>query len=130
MAAGEFLAAAGYLFISKHESVQGARNGPRRNAASVVGSSPRHETTGQSSLDISRKLRLDLIYRYVSVLPAVTAPAYSTGDARAAWRVNSHVEFSVAGRNLFRPNQVEYAADPGGPVAIRRSVFATLSWVK
>lgn len=98
--------------------------------ASVVGSSPRHEADLQSSLDLGKKLKLDLIYRYVSALPAVSAPAYSTGDARFAWRLTPPVEFSVVGRNLFQPAHVEYAGDPGLPVAIRRNVFATLSWTK
>ncbi len=97
---------------------------------SVEGSSPRHEVTAQSSLDIAKTLQLDLIFRYVSALPAVSAPAYSTGDARGAWRFRPHLEFALTGRNLFQPHHVEYTADPGGPVAIRRSVFASLSWTK
>jgi hypothetical protein len=82
----------------------------------------------QSSFDASKKLQIDLIYRYVSAVPAQSARAYSTGDVRIAWRVHPHLEFSVAGRNLFQPQHVEYAADPGGPVAIRRSVYASLGW--
>jgi iron complex outermembrane receptor protein len=97
---------------------------------SVVGSSPRHEADVQSSVDLGKKLKVDLIYRYVSALPAVSAPAYSTGDARGAWHVTPQVEFAVVGRNLFQPTHVEYAGDPGPAVAIRRSVFATLSWMK
>ena len=96
--------------------------------ASVVGSSPRHEVTVDSGFDLTRKLQVDLYYRYVSALPAVSAPDYSTGDARFAWRVLRRLEFSVVGRNLFQPYHVEYAADPGPPVAIRRSVYASLAW--
>jgi len=95
---------------------------------SVVGSSPRHEVTAESSFDISKKLQADLIYRYVSALPAGSAPAYSTGDVRIAWRFHPELEFSVAGQNLFQHYHVEYAADPGGPVAILRSVYASLAW--
>ncbi len=98
--------------------------------ASDNGSSPRHEVTIDSSIDITRKLQLDLIYRYVSVLPAVSAPAYSTGDARFAWRFHPRLEFSVVGRNLFQPYHVEYAGDPGPPVGIARSVYASLAWVR
>jgi iron complex outermembrane recepter protein len=98
--------------------------------ASVVGSSPRHEADVQSSLDISKKLQLDLIYRYVSALPAVSAPAYSTGDARIAWRFSPGFELSIVGRNLFQPQHIEYAADPGGPVAVRRSAYASLAWTR
>ena len=98
--------------------------------ASIERSSPRHQATMQSSFDLTRALQADLIYRYVSALPAQSAPAYSTGDARLAWRFLPGFEFAVVGRNLFRPGQVEYAADPGGPVAIRRSVYGSLTWRK
>jgi len=94
----------------------------------VDGSSPSHEVVIDSSWDLAKHLQLDLTYRYVSALPAVLAPAYSTGDARVSWRFNSSIEFAVAGQNLFQPYHVEYAGDPGLPVAIRRSVFATLIW--
>jgi iron complex outermembrane receptor protein len=98
--------------------------------ASVAGSSPRHEATAQSSLDLSKTLQLDLIYRYVSALPAVSAPSYSTGDVRGAWRFAPRFEFSVVGRNLWRPYHIEYGGDPAGPVAIRRSVYASVAWRK
>jgi iron complex outermembrane receptor protein len=96
--------------------------------ASIVGSSPQHEVTVDSSFDITKKLDLDLVYRFVSGLPAQKAPAYSTGDARIAWRFTEHFEFSLTGQNLFQPYHVEYAADPGLPVAIIRNVFASLAW--
>jgi iron complex outermembrane recepter protein len=97
--------------------------------ASVIGSSPRHQALAQSSVDLAKRLQADLVYRYVSALPAVSAPAYHTGDVRLAWRFNEHLEFSVSGRNLLQPHHVEYAGDPGPPIGIRRSVFANLAWV-
>ncbi|MGA2135313.1 MAG: TonB-dependent receptor [Bryobacteraceae bacterium] len=103
---------------------------PGSSPQSVEGSSPRHEAEVQSYLDVSKKLQLDLTYRYVSALPAQSVPGYSTGDARVAWRFHPHVEFSVVGRNLLQPRHVEYVADPGGPVAIIRSVYASLAWRK
>ena len=95
---------------------------------SVEESSPRHQVVAQSSWDIAKSVQADLIYRYVSALAAQSAPAYSTADARIAWRLHPRVEFSVVGRNLFQPRHVEYAADPGGSVAVRRGVYASLAW--
>ncbi len=94
----------------------------------VDGSSPPHEITIDSSLNLGKNLQVDLLYRYVSPLTALKVPAYHTGDVHAAWRLNDHVEFSVTGQNLFQPYHVEYAGDPGPPVAIRRNVYATLAW--
>lgn len=98
--------------------------------ASVIGSSPRHKANLQSSFDLPKRLQLDLVFRYASALPAVSAPAYATGDARIAWRFKKNMEFSVSGRNLFQPHHVEYTDNPGGPVGIRRSVFATIALVQ
>jgi iron complex outermembrane receptor protein len=94
----------------------------------IVGSSPQHEATVQSAFDLSKKLQLDLVYRYVSALPGQQVAAYSTGDARIAWRFNRQFEFSVAGRNLFQPSHFEYGGDPLGLVGIKRSVYAKLTW--
>ena len=96
--------------------------------ASVVGSSPRHEAVAQSSFDLAKRLQLDLIYRYVSALPAVSAPSYSTGDVRASWRFSRSFELWLVGRNLLQPWHVEYAGDAGGPIGIRRSGYVSLVW--
>jgi len=96
--------------------------------ASVAGTSPRHEAVAQSGWDIGKKLQADLVYRYVSAVPAVAGPAYSTADARIAWRIAPNVEFALTGRDLLQPRHVEYFADPLGPVAIRRSAYLTLTW--
>ncbi|HUB81768.1 MAG TPA: TonB-dependent receptor [Bryobacteraceae bacterium] len=95
------------------------------------GSSPENEVSLDSGFQISGKLDLDLVYRYVSRLPYVqqNVPAYSTGDIRVGYRLYRHIELSVAGRNLFQPFHVEYIGDPGGPVAISRSVYASLAWM-
>jgi iron complex outermembrane recepter protein len=98
--------------------------------ASVEGSSPRHEATAQSSLDISKRLQLDLVFRYVSALTAQNVPAYSTGDARFAWGFWRQMELSIVGRNLFQPHHPEYAGDPGPLVGIKRSGYLSLAWRK
>jgi iron complex outermembrane receptor protein len=94
----------------------------------IEGSSPGHEATIQSSLDLSKAWQLDLTYRYVSALPGQMVSAYSTGDARLGWRLNRHVDFSIVGRNLFQPWHVEYGGDPGPLIGIKRSVYAKLTW--
>jgi len=97
--------------------------------STVDGSSPRHEATVTSALDMGKRFQVDLTYRYVSALPAQSAPAYSTGDARIAWRFSRHLEFAAVGRDLFQPFHIEYG-DTGGPVAVQRSGYGTLTWTK
>jgi iron complex outermembrane receptor protein len=96
----------------------------------IDGSSPRHEADVDSSFNAGKKLQIDLIYRYVSALPGQSVPSYSTGDARIAWQWNRYLQLAVAGANLFQPYHVEYIGDPGPPVGIRRSVYASLIFRK
>jgi iron complex outermembrane receptor protein len=99
------------------------------NPATVSGSSPQHQVSIQSALDLSKKLQLDLDYRYVSALPGLGVPSYSTGDARLGWRFNPQLELSLVGQNLFQPWHFEYAeSEPGPPVGIKRNVYARLTW--
>jgi iron complex outermembrane receptor protein len=100
------------------------------NPATVSGSSPQHQVSVQSAFDLSKRLQLDLAYRYVSALPGQLVSAYSTGDARLGWRFNPQLELSFVGQNLFQPWHVEDGGDPGPLIGIRRSVYARLTWSK
>jgi iron complex outermembrane receptor protein len=121
---------ASYSYLNMNLSSIASTTALGGNPASVDGSSPRHEAGAQSAFDISKKVQLDLTYRYVSALRAVSAPAYSTGDARIAWRFSPHMELSLFGRNLLQPRHVEYTGDPGGPIGIRRSAYASVAWTR
>ena len=94
----------------------------------IVGSSPQHQVTVQSALDLSKQLQLDLTYRYVSALPGQKVPSYSTGDARIGWRFSRQIDLSLVGLNLFQPSHPEDGGDPGPLVGIKRSVYAKLTW--
>jgi iron complex outermembrane receptor protein len=94
----------------------------------IEGSSPRNQITAQSDFSIASAVDLNLTYRFVSALPALSINAYSTGDARLGWWVRPYLQLSVAGRNLFQPYHYEYANDPGPNIAIVRTVFVQLYW--
>ncbi len=96
----------------------------------IEGGSPKHEIMAQSAFDLGKRLQLDLSYRYISALEALGIRAYSTGDARLAWQVRPNLEFSLTGQNLLQPYHVEYTADAGPNVAIRRSAYLQLTWTK
>jgi iron complex outermembrane recepter protein len=119
-----------YLHMTVYNA-PGSVNG--EPTATITGSSPAHQVTVQSLLDISKKLQLDLTFRYVSALPFQSVPAYSTADARIAWQLNPHVEFSLVGTNLLQPSHFENAGDTdvlGNPllVGIERSGYAQIAW--
>ncbi len=100
------------------------------SAPGIVGSSPQHQAMLQAAFDLSKILQLDLDYRYVSALPGQLVPAYSTADARLAYRVNRQFELSFVGRNLLQPAHPEYGGDPGPLVGIKRSAYVEVRWMK
>jgi iron complex outermembrane receptor protein len=96
----------------------------------IEGSSPQHQGSIQTNIDLSKRFELDLTYRYVSSLPSQSVPAYSTGDARLGWHVTRQFEVSLVGRNLFQPWHFEYQGDPGPLVGIKRSAYVKLTWTQ
>jgi len=96
--------------------------------ASTTGSSPQHQVTTRSSLDLPKRVSFDFTFRYVSALPAQGIHAYSTADARLGWSVGRHLELSVVGSNLFQPSHIEFGSDPGPNVGIRRNVYGKIVW--
>ncbi len=120
-----------YSFL--HMNLTKASGTPEIGTAPIIeGSSPRHQVSIESSLDISKSFQLDLTYRHVSALPGLTppVPAYSTGDARFSWRLARQLELFIVGRNLFQPYHFEYAGDPGPLIGIRRSGYLGMTWTK
>ena len=49
-------------------------------------------------------------------------------DSRFGWHINPELELSVGGQNLLQPHFAQFGADPGGPVEVKRSVYAKLVW--
>jgi iron complex outermembrane receptor protein len=98
------------------------------SVAGYEGSSPRHQVTIQSFLNLPKKLEFEQTYRYVSALPAQTVKSYSTADARLGWLFIRQMEFSVVGQNLLQPHHPEFRGDAGGPVGVKRSVYAQITW--
>ena len=114
-----------------HMNLEKAPNSDDVGTAPIIdGSSPQHQVTIQSSFDLSKALALDLTYRYVSALPGLAVPAYSTGDARIAWRVSRQIELSLVGVNLLQRSHFENSGDPGPLVGIKRSAYAKVTWTR
>jgi iron complex outermembrane receptor protein len=97
-------------------------------ANSTQGSSPHHQITIRSSLNLPKKLEFDQTFRYVSALPAQLVEAYATADVQFSWRATGSLELSVVGQNLFQPHHAEFGGDPGALVGIARSAYAKITW--
>ena len=94
----------------------------------LSGSSPAHQITLQSLLTLGRGVQLDPVYRYVSRRESLDVPAYHTADVRVGIPLGTRLQLSIVGQNLLQARHVEWARDPGPSVAIRRSVYARLTW--
>ncbi len=99
-------------------------------AVTIEGSSPQHQASVQSSFDLSKKVELNLTYRYVSALTSQNVPGYSSADINLGWHVTSHLGIALVGMNLLQPAHFEYQGDPGPLVGIRRSGYVKFTWTK
>ena len=116
-----------YSFLDMH--VERGRGSLDVGTAPIVqGSSPQHQLLFQSNFDLPKSLTADFQVRYVSDLPALSVPAYWTGDASIGWEAGRQVHLSVVGQNLFQPHHYESLYDPRGLVGIKRSVYGKIAW--
>jgi len=96
--------------------------------SSTQGSSPHHQVTIQSSLNLPKKLEFDQTLRYVSALPAQLVRGYWSADVRFSWQATRSLDFSIVGQNLFQPHHAEFGGDPGSLVGIERSAYLKMTW--
>jgi iron complex outermembrane receptor protein len=83
-----------------------------------------------STWDLPRRTELDIMARYVDVLPNVNAPSYISMDVRLGWRPNDCWEFSVVGQNLLNSHHVEFAPTlvQTTPTEVNRGIYAQVVW--
>jgi hypothetical protein len=82
----------------------------------------------QSNLDLPKSVTFDFQVRYVSKLPALSVPAYWTGNTSIGYSLTKQLRLYAVGQNLFQPHHSEFKYDPGAPVGIQRSVFGKVTW--
>ena len=98
-------------------------------------STPVHQGTLRSMMALGRYVDLDLWARYVDVTnsPLVTGsvsiPAYTTLDARLAWRPVAGVELSLVGKNLLEQRHPEAITDlTVVRHEVERTVYGKVTW--
>ena len=94
------------------------------------GQSPTHQLSLRQSVDIGRRTKVDGWLRYVDSLPFLAIDAYTTLDARVAWRVSDGLEVSIVGRNLFDDRHPEFVSEIGDLplMQVERSVYVAFGW--
>ena len=105
-------------------------NIPEATLAAAEDSSPRHQFSLRSSLNLPGNVELDVWGRYVDRLPAYDISSYVALDARLAWEPVDGVELALVGQNLLDDQHPELEPEFLGTVAteVQRSVYAKITW--
>lgn len=116
-----------YSFLELHvEKAPGSQD--IGSAPGVQGSSPQNEVLLQTGFDLPKSITADFYVRYISKLPALSIPAYWTGDTTLGYNLTKQLRLTAVGQNLFQPRHFEFLSDPNGPVGIERSLFGKLTY--
>ncbi|WP_052469926.1 TonB-dependent receptor plug domain-containing protein [Thiolapillus brandeum] len=98
-------------------------------------STPEHQASLRSLMDISNDLSLDLWIYYSgyidrpAYLQETSVPGYTSMNIRFAWHPNEDLELSLVGRNLFDKRHLEFVGESYlMPTEIDRSFRAQVIW--
>ena len=112
------------------------------NSSSFVntleGTSPAHQVSIRSSIDLLQTLQLDLWMRYVDTLPRLNVTNlqvdsrvddYLTLDVRLGWQPIPRLELSLVGQNLLESRHLEYIPEAFPfPTEVERGVYGKVTW--
>jgi iron complex outermembrane recepter protein len=101
-------------------------------AKATEGSSPVHQLSVQSAVDLPFGMQWDTWIRYIDRLPSEfqKISSYWTLDMRLGWRATKSLEVSIVGQNLLDSRHAEFVSEIEGliPAKIERNVYAKLLW--
>lgn len=100
----------------------------------LEGTTPRHQFSLRSLLDLPGGLQLDAQFRHSTELERqpeiVSGPgidAYSELDLRLAWQASEQLELALVGQNLLHDRHVEFGT-PEARGEIERGVYGKVTW--
>jgi len=98
-------------------------------------STPRHQASLRSFMDLGNDLSLDLWFYYngdierPAYLREQPVPAYTSLNLRLAWRPHDKLELSLVGRDLLERRHLEFVGESYLlPTEIERSVHGQVRW--
>jgi iron complex outermembrane recepter protein len=101
-----------------------------QQVTSEEGTSPHHQLSLRSTLNLPGNVSLDMWGRYVDSLQFNGVGSYITADVRLGWQLTNNIEVSIVGQNLLEPSHPEYGTEQ--PVTFitetERSVYGKISW--
>jgi len=100
----------------------------------LEGTTPRHQFSLRSQLDLPGELQLDAHLRHstklerqpeIEVGPGIDG--YTELDVRLAWHASEQLELALVGQNLLHDHHVEFGT-PAARGEIERSVYGKVTW--
>ncbi|WP_281412973.1 TonB-dependent receptor domain-containing protein [Geobacter grbiciae] len=112
------------------DSSSGFQNSSNDYLKFVEGTSPQHQGSLRSSMNLGRNVELDLWVRYMDNLPYFEIDRYVTLDARLAWKPTRNLELSLVGRNLADNHHPEFKSViiSTAPTEVERSYYGKITW--
>lgn len=111
----------GYTFLRKELSVKPTSRD--LNGGRVESNDPAHQFLIQSMIDLTSKINVGFVVRYVDTLPEPRVPSYWGMDAKVSWKPNNRIEFNVIGQNLLDNQHLEFIPSSPSPRNIEHSVY-------
>jgi iron complex outermembrane receptor protein len=95
-----------------------------------AGSSPRHQFSVRSLVDVTKTIQQDVTWRYVGGLAGLAVPSYSSLDAHLGWAPSKRLSFSISGQNLTNNEHLEFRPDfiATAPTVVKRTYQVTARW--
>ncbi|MEZ4483425.1 MAG: TonB-dependent receptor [Syntrophotaleaceae bacterium] len=95
----------------------------------MEGTSPKHQLSLRSSLDLPHEVELDLWLRYADELESLDTAGYLTLDLRLGWQPHPGLELSLVGQNLLQRSHQEYDPEFQTPASqVPRGFYGQAVW--
>ena len=114
----------GYTFLKKDLSVKSGSKD--MNKGSAESNDPQHQFLIQSAVDISGRVQLGTVIRYVDKLPKPRVRSYMGLDLRAAWNLSKTIELSIVGQDLLDNRHLEFIPSSPAPREMERNVYGKI----
>jgi iron complex outermembrane recepter protein len=94
------------------------------------GSSPHHQFSVRSRMDLPKNFEIDTALRYVDGLPSLNIESYLVLDVRLGWHATKNLEFSIVGQNLFDNRHLEFKPTTVATqtTEVEHSVYGKVTW--
>jgi iron complex outermembrane receptor protein len=91
--------------------------------------SPEHQLSLRSSMDLPYKVELDLWLRYADELKSLDTNGYLTLDLRLGWQPCPGLELALVGQNLLQNSHQEYDPEFQTPASeVPRGIYTQAVW--